>query len=1120
MYVYYNAERDRFEASSTYKERFIIKDAGGWWWDRNRKVWYAPRLEVVPNLSDYMTKDAKEKYNELVEQAKEEPEEDPYITYNPVNKIFTWHGDKSTKDIPSDAKFVFDTGPNSCKRYLYGDGCFYCERNAGFGWHTNQPARALKLWDYCDDDAKAALEEYKEGVEASEAEIPDDPNVEIPAPEGIEFRPYQKAGILYAMNPGRPKVILGDEMGLGKTPQAIGVANVLEQQLGRIPKVLVVCPASLRVNWFREFQRFSTTPHEYYVHAKSTDKGEKVKFPESATCVITNFERLRQSKKNQEVLQQYLDTDWDLVIIDEVHKLKNRGTQQTQGVLGYYDFKKKERQPGVATEVQKALLLTGTPITNRVTDLHTLLAYINPRKYGKFDYFVQKYTYARKEKVRSFPTPVYAWTNLDSLKNEDVLHADLRACCMVRRLKDDVLTELPRKIKQVIKLDPDAVSGVKQLISKLTVAEGIDPLEDIQGQLQSRKIAFEEIAKARKKIGLKKIPVVVEHVTEAWDAGSGKILLFVHHREVARKLQEDLEKAEGWAKGQTVLITGEVTDTKRQERVDQFQEDENIRVAILSIDAAGVGLTLTAGHTVVFAELPWTPAQVTQAEDRAHRIGQEHQVIVQYLVFDGTIDARIAEALATKQEIADQVLDDDHDVSEEVIEEAEEKQKRAQDARQRLQVIEEVEGSKITEEDLAMMSLTDEQKRAIALAVQDLTGLCDRAFERDDCGWNKMDAQKGHSMAMMDVSEWPDVYYEWGYRALYKYHRQIDERIYATIYGDTYENLKAQKKKEVQGELEEYQATQADKKEAIKAIAKELRPVYNDIPGDDPDGGEIVEISGWPFYVYLEGPWHLVDRLDKADESKVLKHAKYKTVQSVARWIANQLHQDGLLLPTPFTPAPTEPEGEIETPLVDPAGSELVEVETAEETAEEPELTEEIDVQVRKNELYIQRYGKTNVFRRGDEVAVLFLAKQQGERFWKRGTLVGLRPAAEEEEQVIVEFPSGVKGPYRMGFHKGQIYPPERAPEKKKPESKREKAKLSEIVEEMNRKYGEPEPESVEPEPDYEPDIDPNEVMEAVWEAVTSTWTGKFLKWALANETMIKALIVDKVEEAIGAKRK
>jgi SWI/SNF-related matrix-associated actin-dependent regulator 1 of chromatin subfamily A len=232
------------------------------------------------------------------------------------------------------------------------------------------------------------------------------------------------------------------------------------------------------------------------------------------------------------------------------------------------------------------------------------------------------------------------------------LQRKLREEVMLRRRKADVLTELPPKQRQVIELEVPA--SVRDIVTEQ--AEWLRENDATVGTCYTafssvaatRKPKFSDSSKERHRIALAKVPQVVKHVKDQLELHE-KIILFAHHHDVIDKIAEAFGPA-------AVRLTGKETDKQKQAAVDAFQNDPKVKVFIGSIQAAGVGITLTAADLVVFAELDWVQVNMEQAEDRAHRMGQLRSLLIQYLMLSGSIEARMANVLARKEDIADQAL--------------------------------------------------------------------------------------------------------------------------------------------------------------------------------------------------------------------------------------------------------------------------------------------------------------------------------------------------------------------------------------------------------------------------------------------------------------------------------
>lgn len=425
----------------------------------------------------------------------------------------------------------------------------------------------------------------------------------------------------------------------GKTIQAIGVINADPA----IKRVLVVVPASLKINWSRELAKWLVRPASIAIANGST-------LP-NADIVIANYDIIAQLRGQIDARQ------WDLLIADEAHYLKNAKAQRTRAVLGHRD-RHNPAKTDAGIRAGRKILLTGTPIVNRPSELWTLVQTLDPHGLGaNFFKFMQRYTRAHHNG--------YGW-DFTGASNLDELQTKLRAACMVRRLKADVLTELPAKRRQVLTVPANGASAIvaaeRELYERTEMAvakakaamaaAGGDKAayEDAVRQLRdARQYAFEEMSRLRRQTAVAKIPHVVEHVTECLE-NEPKVVVFVHHHEVGRALKEAFPNS--------ALVTGEVSVTARTAEVDRFQHDPACRVFIGSIQAAGVGLTLTAAALVVFAELSWVPGEVSQSEDRLHRIGQRNSVLVQHLVFDDSVDSRMAHMIIEKQAVIDAALDE------------------------------------------------------------------------------------------------------------------------------------------------------------------------------------------------------------------------------------------------------------------------------------------------------------------------------------------------------------------------------------------------------------------------------------------------------------------------------
>ena len=425
-------------------------------------------------------------------------------------------------------------------------------------------------------------------------------DMEIPVPDGLAYLPFQKAGIAYALK--RKNCLIGDEMGLGKTIQAIGTINATNPNT-----VLVVCPASLKLNWKNEMVKWLVSERKIDV---VNGGGEQI--PNDPDVVIINYDVLT---KHAKALQS---RTWGMVVMDEVHKIKNPKAKRTV--------------VAVSIKAKRKLALTGTPITNRPIELQPIAGYLDYDSFGNFFNYARKYAGAYKSR--------FGW-DFSGSSNLDELQRRLRQSFMIRRKKEEVLKDLPAKVRQVIVLPSKAYGG--------ELTKEFDAMADAVSDTTYDDVSFEQMSGVRHEMALAKVDDVIDHLTDI----DHQVVLMAHHKDVVEGIKLGLE-----AVGKTVVtLTGDCNQAHRQHSVDTFQAGD-ADVFIGTIGAAGVGITLTAASHVVFAELSWVPGDVSQAEDRCHRIGQQDSVLIQHLVVDGSLDARMAEVLVQKQKVLDRALDD------------------------------------------------------------------------------------------------------------------------------------------------------------------------------------------------------------------------------------------------------------------------------------------------------------------------------------------------------------------------------------------------------------------------------------------------------------------------------
>ena len=457
------------------------------------------------------------------------------------------------------------------------------------------------------------------------------PTLTVPHNMLIEPYDYQKEGIAYALE--KKRCIMGDEMGLGKTAQAIGTMTAS----GAFP-ALVICPASLKLNWQREFKKFGG------VDAMILDDRNRgvwqnvlrlTRNDGKPLCqvVIVNYESLkkffvRRLNRQERFTLKSIEFDERIrlfrsVIIDESHRCKSNKTQQSKFVQG------------IAQGKEYILELTGTPVVNNNTDLLQQLNIMGRlEEFGGYTKFVGRYC---------------AGLNQSSHLKE--LNYRLRNTCFFRRQKKDVLTQLPDKTRSYLVTDidnrkeyADAERDVIKYLKDYTQADNEKLQRTLRGAIMVKMGILKQIS-ARGKIRN-----AVEVIHNTVDGGE-KLIVFCFLKEVVAALKQEFPDA--------VTVTGDDNEKQKQRAVDSFQEDAACKLIILNYRSGGTGLTLTAASNVLFVEFPWTYSDCCQAEDRAHRNGQKNAVTCTYLLGSGTIDEYMFNLIQTKKEIANGVTGTD-----------------------------------------------------------------------------------------------------------------------------------------------------------------------------------------------------------------------------------------------------------------------------------------------------------------------------------------------------------------------------------------------------------------------------------------------------------------------------
>jgi SNF2 family DNA or RNA helicase len=533
-------------------------------------------------------------------------------------------------------------------------------------------------------------------------------------------------------------VLIADEMGLGKTIQAIGIINAVPA----IKRVLIICPASLKLNWAKEIKKWRTR-----TLAISIINGGGETLPRGEGIVIINYDVL--SKHAAALGLKLVDSKYevaanarpfDLLVADEAHYGKNEKAMRSK-ILH-------------AIPAKRRMYLTGTPILNRPVEIFPLISALDPQRWNKKSFFSFAKKYCDAQQIQAGHRLVWDFSGASNLPE---LQEVLRESVMVRRLKKDVLTELPPKRRAIVELEADssikaiaARESAKWLAQKVIIdaareardmaallddkaayAEAVANLRD------AATAAFTEMSQVRHDCAVAKAPLAVKFLIEQLEGSAEKIVVFAHHRDVIQIAKEQLSAYH------PVVVQGGVSSENKQAAVERFMTDPSCRVFLGNIQAAGVGLTLTVASHVIFMELDWVPANVSQAEDRVHRIGQSNSVLVQHLVIEDSLDAKMAQTIISKQKIADAALDTRPTVIKAV--QVAPAPVTSFEARQTVNPAPSATAGAAAAP--SGPALKAEQVAAAHQALKMLAGMCDGAQAQDGHGFNKFDSGFGKALA-------------------------------------------------------------------------------------------------------------------------------------------------------------------------------------------------------------------------------------------------------------------------------------------------------------------------------------------------------------------------------------
>lgn len=445
-----------------------------------------------------------------------------------------------------------------------------------------------------------------------------------PAPDSVEPMPYQYAGVEYGIT--RDHRIYGDAPGLGKTAECILTSNAMEAG-----HTLVVCPASLRLNWEREIWRWSTIPNVSTYPVLKAKDGVSL----HANYCIISYDLLR----NESIQEALMDHHWDHLILDEAHALKDpRGNKRTKVICA------PDMLPRVVGSISMA---SGTIMPNQPIECYNAMRLLNWDSIDRMSledfrehYYAKGGGFVRKT-VNGQSKVVWDKAVRNQPQNLDELQYRLRRNLMVRRLKEDVLTQLPPKQWHPFPLPLDA--DMRRALAHPGWAKA-EKLYEMDPDAFDSSIPIDgEISTARRLLGEAKAPAVASYIEDLLQSGISKLVVTAWHRTVLDYLRKRLSKYG------LVYMDGSTSSTGKQRAVDQFQQNDDVAIILGQMLTMGEGHTLVAAQDAVFAEFWYVPGKNDQLLDRIHRMGQKGGYIIGHVpVVPGSLDERVISSAVTK----------------------------------------------------------------------------------------------------------------------------------------------------------------------------------------------------------------------------------------------------------------------------------------------------------------------------------------------------------------------------------------------------------------------------------------------------------------------------------------
>lgn len=437
-----------------------------------------------------------------------------------------------------------------------------------------------------------------------------------------QLYPFQEQGVTF-IEAKKGRALLADEMGLGKSIQALAWLALHPEKR----PVIILCPAHLKLNWMQEIRK--TLPGNPNIQVLQGTKPYKI----TGDLVIINYDILSDWLRALHAIKP------QVLIFDEAHYVKSSTAQRTKATKKL--AREVDKELGINHEIPHVIALTGTPIINRPIEGFNIVQIVNRKVFPGFWEYAHRYCGANHNR--------FGW-DLTGATNKEELHQKLTSTIMLRRKKADVLKDLPDKIHGYVPVELDNRGEYER-----AETEFIEWLAETKGEKAAAKAQqAEHLVRIEnlKQLAIQgKLKQAIQWIQDFLDGNNGdKLVVFTTHKAPVARLMEEFGAI-------AVKVDGSVSPEKRHEAVQKFQNDPAVRLFVGNIQAAGTGLTLTAASTVAFLELPWTPGELVQAEDRLHRIGQKNAVNVYYLLATETIEFEIAEMLDSKRTVLNAIID-------------------------------------------------------------------------------------------------------------------------------------------------------------------------------------------------------------------------------------------------------------------------------------------------------------------------------------------------------------------------------------------------------------------------------------------------------------------------------